>query len=72
MTAPVSILLAFLGLFMSARIRVSAIIFGQPVSVPVLDLIAAIVVLMLAVMVLFLLRSLVRDGLQLRPRRAAI
>ena len=68
MTAPVSLLLALLGLVVSARIRLSAVIFGQPVSVPVLGLVAVVVVLVLAVMILWLLRALLRDGLHLRPR----
>ena len=70
MTAPVSLLLAFLGLIVSARIRLSAVIFGQPVSVPVLGLVAVVVVLALAVMLLWLLRTILRDGLRLRPRAA--
>lgn len=68
MTAPVSLLLALLGLVVSARIRLTAVIFGQPMSVPVLGLVAVVVVLVLAVMLLWLLRSILRDGLRLRPR----
>jgi hypothetical protein len=67
MTAPVSLLLALAGLILSARVRLSAIIFGQPVSVPVLWLIAAALVLALAAVVLVLLRLLLQDGLRLRP-----
>lgn len=67
MTAPVSILLAFAGLFVSARVRLAAVIFGQPVSVPLLGLVAVVLVLVLAVLVLWLLRLLLRDGLRLRP-----
>ena len=68
MTAPVSLLLALLGLVVSARIRLTGVIFGQPVSVPVLGLVAVVVVLVLAVMLLWLLRTILRDGLRLRPR----
>ena len=67
MTAPVSLLLALLALVVSARIRLSGIVFGQPVSVPVLGLFAVVVVLVLAVMVLWLARAILRDGLRLRP-----
>ena len=61
------LLLAFLGLVISAHERLNAVILGRPVSVPWIGLIAVLVALVLAVMVLFLLRSLVRDGLRLRP-----
>jgi len=45
------------------------VVLGQPVSVPVLWLVAAAVVLILAALVLYLLRSILRDGgLLLRPR----
>jgi len=70
MTAPVSLLLTLLGLAASARIRLSGVILGQPVSVPVLGLVAAVVVLALTATVLWLLRLLLLDGLRLRPRRA--
>jgi hypothetical protein len=56
--------LALLGLIVSARTRLSAVVLGQPVSMPVLWLIAAIMVLALFVAVLVLVRLLVRD---LRP-----
>ena len=68
MTVPVSILLAFAGLFVSARVRLAAVIFGQPVSVPLLGLVAVVLVLVLAVLVLWLLRLLLRDGLRLAAR----
>lgn len=56
-------------LVVSARTRLNAVVLGQPVSVPVLWLIAAAVVFALAVAVLWLLRGAVRDGgwLRLRP-----
>ena len=59
--------LVVIALIASARIRLSAVIFGQPVSVPVLGLIAAVVVLILAAAVLWLARSLLREGLRLKP-----
>ncbi len=66
------LVLAFTGLVVSAQARLSAVILGQPVSVPVLGLVALAVVLALAALVLRLIRSAVRDGgfswLLLRPR----
>jgi hypothetical protein len=59
--------LALLGLIVSARVRLNAVVLGQPVSVPVLWLVFAAVVLLLAIVVLVLLRLLIRDGLRLRP-----
>ena len=59
--------LAFVGLVISAHARLNAIVLGQPVSIPWIAIIAAFVALVLAVLVLVLLRSLVRDGLRLRP-----
>lgn len=62
------LLVVLAGLIVSARTRVNAAVLGQPVSVPVLWLVFAAVVLLLAALVLVLLRLLVRDGLRLRPR----
>jgi hypothetical protein len=67
MTAQVSLVLVLLGLVASARIRFNGVVFGQPVSVPLLWLVFAAVVLILAAIVLVLLRLLLRDGLRLRP-----
>ena len=64
MTAPVQLVLATLGLFMSARTQFH--------GVPVLWLVAAAVVLALAAAVLWLARSVLRDGLRLRPRMATL
>jgi phosphate/sulfate permease len=69
-SAPLSLVLAFLGLVVAAKTRLNAVVMGQPVSVPVLWLIAAIVVLLLAALVLVLLRLLLADGLRIRPRMA--
>ena len=68
MTAPISLLLALLALVVSARIRLSAVIFGHPVSLPLLELITTVVVLALVAVILWLVRSILRDGLRLRPR----
>jgi hypothetical protein len=62
------LLVVLAALIVSARTRVNARVLGQPVSMPVLWLVAAAVVLLLAALVLVLLRLLVRDGLRLRPR----
>lgn len=59
--------LAFLGLVVAARTRLTMTVLGSPVSVPVLWLVAAILVLTLAAVVLVLARLLLRDGLRLRP-----
>lgn len=67
MTAPFSLLLAFAGLFISARVRISAVLFGQPVSVPVLGIVTVVVVLALLVLLAWLVRSILRDGGRLRP-----
>jgi hypothetical protein len=68
MIAPLPLVLILLGLVVSARIRLNAVVLGQPVSVPVLWLVFAAVVLALAALVLVLARLLLRDGLRLRPR----
>ena len=67
---PLLLVLAFAGLLASAQARVNAVVLGQPVSVPVLGIVALAVVLALAVAVLWLLRSAIRDGgfWWLRPR----
>ena len=66
---PLLLVLAFAGLLASAQARLNAVILGQPVSVPVLGIVALAVVLLLAAAVLYLLRSIARDvGLRLRPR----
>ncbi len=67
---PLLLVLAFVSLVVSAQARLNAVILGQPVSVPVLGIVALAVVLLLAAAVLWLLRSAFRDGgfLRLRPR----
>jgi hypothetical protein len=66
-TAPLVVLVVVI---VSAYARINAVLLGQPVSVPVIGLVAVAVVLMLAALVLVLIRSIVRDRafLYLRPR----
>jgi hypothetical protein len=68
MSAPVQVVLLVLGLIVTARARLNAVVFGHLVSLPWLGVIAAALVLALAAVVLVLLRLLLRDGLRLRPR----
>ena len=68
MSAPAWLALIVGALVTSARIRLGAVVFGQPVSVPLLGLIAVVMVLALAVMVLVLARLILRDVLPLRAR----
>lgn len=65
-----NLIVAVLGIFgigISAQTRVNAVLLGQPVSVPVLGIIAIIIALLMLAAVLFLARLLIRDGLRLRP-----
>ena len=64
---PVPLILVIAGLIASARVRLSGVILGQPVSMPVLWIAAAVIVLLLAALVLILARLLLRDGLRLHP-----
>jgi hypothetical protein len=61
-TAPVQIVIAVLALIAAARTRLTATLYGAPVSIPVLWLVALAVVLALAVVVLAIVRSMLRDG----------
>lgn len=70
MSAPVSFLLAVLGLIVSAQVRLNATVLGQHFSVPVLGLIFAVLILTLAVIALALARSLAREFRRPQPRRA--
>jgi hypothetical protein len=67
MTLPVSLVFALIGLVMSARFRLNAVVLGQPVSVPWLAVAAVVIVLLLVAAVLILVRLLLRDGLRLKP-----
>ena len=69
MTAPVQLVLAVLGLVAAARTRLSGVVLGLPVNVPVLLLVSAVLLLALAALVLWIVRCIVRDGgLRLRSR----
>ena len=63
---PAALVLAVIGLAVSARTRLTGSVLGQQLSIPVLWLIAAAVVLALAVVVLALARVVLRDA-GLRP-----
>lgn len=63
-------LIAVLVLAVAARTRLTGTVLGQPVSVPVLWVIAAAVTLALLGAVLLVLRGLVNDGLLLHPATA--
>ena len=68
MTAPVQLVLAVVGLVAAARTRLSGVVLGLPVNVPVLLLVSVMLVLVLAALVLWIVRCIVRDGgLRLRP-----
>jgi ABC-type Mn2+/Zn2+ transport system permease subunit len=54
-------LLILAGLIVSAHARLTAVLFGQPVSVSALDLIALLMVLTLVAAVLFLVRLILRE-----------
>lgn len=60
MPIPVPVLIV-VSLIISARLRLNAVVFGQPVSIPVIGVIVAALILVLAVAVLLLVRSLVRE-----------
>jgi carbon starvation protein CstA len=58
-----------LALIAAARARLAGVVLGQPVNVPVLLVVSAVLVLVLAALVLWIVRLIVRDGgLRLRPR----
>ena len=67
---PLMLVLALAGLLVSAQARLNAVILGRPVQAPVPGIVALGVVLALMALVLWLIRSAVRDGgfLRLRPR----
>jgi hypothetical protein len=67
----IRLVIALLGLIVSARIHITATIGGIPVSIPVLGIVAVVVTLALAAAVLWLIRAIIRDGgLRLRIRTA--
>lgn len=67
MSFPTAFLLVLAGLIVSAHARLNAILFGQPVSIPWLGLIFAVLILALIALTLHLIRSIARDGLRLSP-----
>jgi hypothetical protein len=68
-SAPVQLVIAVLALIAAARTRLAGVVLGQPVNVPVLLVVSAVLVLVLAALVLWIVRLIVRDGgLRLRPR----
>jgi hypothetical protein len=67
MTAPAWLALIVAALVASARVRLTAVVLGQPVTCPLLWLVFAAAVLGLAAVVLVLLRLVLSDGLRLRP-----
>ncbi len=67
MAIPVPVLV-ILGLFISAHARLNAVVLGQPVSASALDLIALAVLLTLVAGILWIIRTILRDGLQLRSQ----
>ena len=70
MTAPVQILLVIIGVAVSAQARLNAVVLGQHFSVPVLGLIFAVLILILAITALLLARSLAREFRRPRHRWA--
>jgi hypothetical protein len=66
MALPVPVVLV-LGVVLSAHARLNAVILGQQVSVSALDLLALALVLGLVIALLWVARTLIRDGLQLKP-----
>ena len=66
MTIPIPLLIV-VSLIVSAHARLNAVVLGQPVSVSALGLIALAVILVLAIALLWIARTLVRDGLRLFP-----
>jgi len=66
MTTPIAIVVC---LIISGCTKLNGVIFGQPVSVSPLLLIAAVVVLALVVLALLILRGILQDCRDLRPSR---
>ena len=64
---PVALVLGAVALVVSGLTKLHAVIFGQPVVMPWLFVVAVIIALALAVALLFMIRLMVRDGLRLRP-----
>jgi hypothetical protein len=61
MSFPLAFVLMLAGLIVSARVRLSAVLFGQPVSIPYLGIIFAVLMLALVVFALYLIRVLAQE-----------
>jgi len=59
--------LVVIGVIASAFTKLNGVIFGRPVSVPLLMLVAAVVVLTLAVVLAAIIRVILRDRPRPRP-----
>ena len=57
-----AIIVAVVGLFVSANTKLHAVILGQPVTIPVLWLVAATALLAVLAVILWLLRGIAREG----------
>lgn len=58
MSFPTAFMLMLAGLIVSARTRLNAVIFGQPVSVPWLGVLFAVLILVLLAVILHLIKVL--------------
>lgn len=56
----------------SACTHLNAVLFGRPISVSALDVIAAVVVLSLVVAFLWIVRAILRDGMRSSPYRQTV
>lgn len=65
--SPLTLALAFLGLIASTWTRINAVVLGRPVSVPVIGVVVLALLLVLAAAVLWLVRSLLREGFRSSP-----
>ena len=62
MSFPAAFLLMLAGLIVSARTRLNAVIFGQPVSIPWLGVLFAVLILALVAVIACVVRSILREG----------
>jgi hypothetical protein len=67
MSFPVSFLLAVIGLIVSAKTRLTMVLLGQPVSIPYLGILFAVIILILVVLILHLIRVMTREGFKSSP-----
>ena len=71
MAIPVPLLIVA-SVIASACTKLNAVILGRPISVSALDVIAVVVVLTLVVAFLWIVRTIVRDGLRFSPYRQTV